>query len=69
MNQPTSLYLTSLLEVEWQNPEDFEFPNEFAKHWLEEKGSLSRRLGQHCQRLTVEFAAQSDRHCQDVKTG
>ena len=55
MNQPTSLYLASLLEVEWQNPEDFEFPNEFAQHWLEEQGSLSRRLGQHCQHLTVEL--------------
>ncbi len=56
MNQPTSLYLASLLEVEWQNPpEEFEFPNEFAKHWLEEQGSLSRRLKQHCQALTVEL--------------
>jgi len=55
MNQPISLYLASLLEVEWQNPEEFEFPNEFAKHWLEEQGSLSRRLKQHCQALTVEL--------------
>lgn len=55
MNQPTSLYLASLLEVEWQKPEEFEFPNEFAKHWLEEQGSLSRRLKQHCQELTVEL--------------
>ncbi|AXY00001.1 chorismate lyase [Vibrio alfacsensis] len=55
MNQLISLYLTSLLEVEWQNPEVFEFPNEFAKHWLEEQGSLSRRLSQHCKQLTVEL--------------
>lgn len=55
MNQPTSLYLTSLLEVEWQKPEEFAFPDESAKHWLEEQGSLSRRLKQHCQALTVEL--------------
>ncbi len=55
MNQPTSLYFTSLLEVEWQKPEQFAFPDEFAKHWLEEQGSLSRRLKQHCQELTVEL--------------
>ncbi|WP_440886959.1 chorismate lyase [Vibrio sp. WZ-1] len=55
MNQPTSLYITSLMEVEWQKPEDFDFPNEFAQHWLEEQGSLSRRLKQHCQELTVEL--------------
>ncbi|MDF2155981.1 chorismate lyase [Vibrio sp. CAU 1672] len=55
MNQPISVYLASLLEVEWQNPEDFSFPSEFAKHWLEEQGSLSRRLSQHCQHLSVEL--------------
>jgi chorismate--pyruvate lyase len=43
------------LEVEWQKPEEFEFPNELSKHWLEEQGSLSRRLKQHCQALTVEL--------------
>ncbi len=55
MNQPTSLYFASLLEVEWQKPEHFEFPDEFSKHWLEEQGSLSRRLKQHCKELTVEL--------------
>ncbi len=55
MNQPTSRYFTSLLEVEWQKPEQFEFPDEFSKHWLEEQGSLSRRLKLHCQALTVEL--------------
>ncbi len=55
MNQPTSRYFASLLGVEWQEPERFDFPDEFAKHWLEEQGSLSRRLKQHCQALTVEL--------------
>lgn len=55
MNQPTSRYFASLLEVKWFKPEQFEFPSESAKHWLEEQGSLSRRLQQHCQELTVEL--------------
>ncbi len=55
MNQPTSRYFTSLIEVEWKKPEQFEFPDELSKHWLEEQGSLSRRLKQHCQALTVEL--------------
>ncbi len=55
MNQPTSRYFASLLKVEWKKPEEFDFPDEFSRHWLEEQGSLSRRLKQHCQALTVEL--------------
>lgn len=55
MNQPNSLYLVLLIEAKWQNPEDFSFPSDLAKHWLLEQGSLSRRLGLHCQQLTVEL--------------
>ncbi len=55
MNQPTSRYFASLLNVEWQKPEEFDFPDEFSRHWLEEQGSLSRRLKQHCRELTVEL--------------
>ncbi|MGF1845057.1 chorismate lyase [Vibrio clamense] len=55
MNQLTAPYLSYLLEVEWQKIENFVFPSEFAKQWLLEQGSLSRRLGEHCQNLTVEL--------------
>ncbi|HAT8510996.1 TPA: chorismate lyase [Vibrio vulnificus] len=55
MNQPNSLYLALLIEAKWQNPEDFHFSSDFAKHWLLEQGSLSRRLARHCQHLTVEL--------------
>ncbi|GAD77615.1 putative chorismate--pyruvate lyase [Vibrio azureus NBRC 104587] len=53
MNQRISPYLASLVEVEWQNPNSFEYPSERTRHWLEEQGSLSRRLSQACQNFTV----------------
>ncbi|MCG9558365.1 MULTISPECIES: chorismate lyase [Vibrio] len=55
MNQPISLYLNSLMNVDWQNTEIFDFPNETAKEWLMEQGSLSRKLGRSCQHLSVEL--------------
>ncbi len=54
MNQPTPLYLASLIEAKWCSIEQFSFPSECAKHWLLEQGSLSRRLGEHCGHLSVE---------------
>ncbi|MBE4575182.1 chorismate--pyruvate lyase [Vibrio navarrensis] len=55
MNQPISPYLALLSQARWQTTEHFAYPNEQAKHWLHEQGSLSRRLNQHCQNLTVEL--------------
>jgi chorismate--pyruvate lyase len=55
MNQPISLYLNSLMNVDWQNTKTFDFPNENTKEWLMEQGSLSRRLGGGCQHLSVEL--------------
>ncbi|WP_167494742.1 MULTISPECIES: chorismate lyase [Vibrio] len=55
MNQSISLYLNSLMNVDWQNTENFTFPSESAKQWLLEQGSLSRRLGECCQHLSVEL--------------
>ncbi len=53
MNQTTSIYLTALRQVTWQTPEQFDYPNDNAKFWLLEQGSLSRLLAQHCQHFRV----------------
>ncbi|MBE8607901.1 MULTISPECIES: chorismate lyase [Vibrio] len=55
MNQPISLYLNSLMNVDWQSTETFDFPNKTTKEWLMEQGSLSRKLGKCCQHLSVEL--------------
>jgi chorismate--pyruvate lyase len=55
MNQFTSLYLSALRQVEWQDPDKFSFPTQNAKNWLLEQGSLSRLLEAHCQTLSVDL--------------
>lgn len=55
MNQSISLYLTALSQVNWLSPDEFTFPDPNAKAWLLEQGSLSRRLSDNCQQLTVEL--------------
>ncbi|WP_194438119.1 chorismate lyase [Vibrio fluminensis] len=55
MNQMIALYLSSLRQVEWQQPEKFNFPSEIAKEWLQEQGSLSRLLETYCQQLNVDL--------------
>ncbi|CAM3138596.1 MULTISPECIES: chorismate lyase [Vibrio] len=55
MNQSTSLYLSALRQVEWQEPDKFSFPTQNAKNWLLEQGSLSRLLESHCQTLNVDL--------------
>ncbi|OLQ89383.1 chorismate--pyruvate lyase [Vibrio panuliri] len=55
MNQMIALYLSSLREVEWQQPEKFNFPTEIAREWLQEQGSLSRLLETYCQQLKVDL--------------
>ncbi len=55
MNQSISLYLTALSQVNWSSPEEFTFPDPNAKAWLLEQGSLSLRLSENCQQLTVEL--------------
>ena len=44
MNQPISLYLNSLMNVDWQSTETFDFPNETTKEWLMEQGISSVSL-------------------------
>jgi chorismate--pyruvate lyase len=63
MNLSTSLYLSALLQVNWQDPSCFDFPSEQSQHWLLEAGSLSRLLDLHCQELSVDLL-----HNQIVKT-
>ncbi len=55
MNQSISLYLTALGQVNWLAPEEFNFPNSNAKSWLLEQDSLSHRLSEHCENLTVDL--------------
>ncbi|MCG9685082.1 chorismate lyase [Vibrio sp. Isolate23] len=55
MNQSTSLYLSALRQVEWQDPDKFSFPTQSAENWLLEQGSLSRLLESHCQTLSVDL--------------
>ncbi|MDN3608791.1 chorismate lyase [Vibrio ostreicida] len=55
MNQFTSLYLSALRQVEWQEPDKFSFPTQNTKDWLLEQGSLSRLLETHCQTLSVDL--------------
>lgn len=43
------------MNVDWQNTEKFDFPNQTIKGWLMEQGSLSRRLGECCEHLSVEL--------------
>ena len=50
-----ALYLSSLRQVEWQQPEKFNFPSDIAKEWLQEQGSLSRLLETYCQQLNVDL--------------
>ncbi|RSD31015.1 chorismate lyase [Vibrio pectenicida] len=55
MNQSTSLYLSALSQVNWQDCDKFNFPTQISKNWLLEQGSLSRLLAQHCQTLSVDL--------------
>ncbi len=43
------------MNVDWQSTETFDFPDENTKAWLMEQGSLSRKLSQWCQHLSVEL--------------
>ncbi|WP_337164588.1 chorismate lyase [Vibrio fluvialis] len=55
MNQTTSLYLTALRQVTWQQPENFQYPDENARTWLLEQGSLSHLMAQHCDHFSVNL--------------
>lgn len=55
MNQMIALYLSSLRQVKWQQPEKFSFPSQIARDWLQEQGSLSRLLETYCQQLNVDL--------------
>ncbi|GAK84811.1 chorismate-pyruvate lyase [Vibrio ponticus] len=72
MNQMIALYLSSLRQVEWQQPENFTFPSQIASDWLQEQGSLSRLLETYCQQLNVDLfhndiVAASQLDSQEVK--
>jgi chorismate--pyruvate lyase len=55
MTELISSYLAALKKIDWQDIDKFEPSSDVSLHWLLEKGSLSRRLEQNCQNLSVEL--------------
>lgn len=53
MNQSTSLYLSAIRSILWEEPKGFSFPEGIHVQTVLEQGSLSRLLAQHCQQLKV----------------
>lgn len=55
MTELISLYITALKHVDWQDIHTFNLTDKRPLQWLTEQGSLSRRLAEHCQALTVDL--------------
>ncbi|MEZ8968227.1 chorismate lyase [Vibrio breoganii] len=55
MTSPIRTFQQALLNINWQSPSDFQFPDNNAKHWLLEEDSLSHRLSLSCSDLSVEL--------------
>ncbi|OBT12945.1 chorismate--pyruvate lyase [Vibrio sp. UCD-FRSSP16_10] len=55
MTSPIRVFQQALHDIDWQSPDDFQFPDTHAKHWLLEEASLSRRLSLSCSELSVEL--------------
>ncbi|WP_375751860.1 chorismate lyase [Vibrio sp. HN007] len=55
MPEQISLYINALKNVEWKDIESFELSTDFLLDWLQEEGSLSRRLEKECQDLSVNL--------------
>ena len=53
MKEQILLYLTALKQVDWKDIEQLVLPDESTLTWLNEKGSLSRRLAGRCEELSV----------------
>ncbi len=51
----TSLYIASLKKIDWQDISGFNPSEEISLRWLLETGSLSRRLEEKCQVLSVSL--------------
>lgn len=54
MNKSLSEYQKIISQARWQAPEQFQFTNSYVKQWLMEQSSLTHKLSQHCQTLSVE---------------
>ncbi|QXO17509.1 MULTISPECIES: chorismate lyase [Vibrio] len=72
MNQTTAFYLAALRQVSWQQPEQFTYPDENAKTWLLELGSLSHLMAAHCEHFSVkllhnQFTAAAELHADEVQ--
>lgn len=55
MNELISFYITALKQISWQDITQFEPSDEISLPWLQEKGSLSRRLKDNCEKLSVNL--------------
>lgn len=55
MKYANSPYLSALNAITWQNIDEFLFPSHIVRDWLLEQGSLSKRLRDCSQELTVEL--------------
>ncbi|USD65397.1 chorismate lyase [Vibrio sp. SCSIO 43136] len=55
MEELRTLYFTALKDVQWCQPENFDFSCSRSRRWLLEQGSLSRMLAEQCQSLSVDL--------------
>jgi chorismate--pyruvate lyase len=55
MNNSAFDYLNILRQAQWQSPDNFPYPSHYALQWLMEQGSLSHKLAEHCDHLSVKI--------------
>ncbi len=67
MNKRIFSYLLALKQASWKNVDDFVLPPDVISHWLLESGSLSHRLAQSCQSLSVDLVHNSVLESSQVK--
>jgi chorismate--pyruvate lyase len=55
MTEHISLYTAALQKVNWLEVDQFKFPDEITSAWVTEQGSLSRRLSEAGEGISVEL--------------
>ncbi|WP_073605444.1 chorismate--pyruvate lyase family protein [Vibrio aerogenes] len=53
MDLTISPYLSVLNQINWQDVNNFNFPDLWVQQWLSEQGSLSELMKKYCQTLSV----------------
>ncbi|CAH0527327.1 chorismate lyase [Vibrio hippocampi] len=66
MNKSVSEYRKIINQAQWQTPEQFQFASEHVKQWLMEQGSLTHKLLQQCQNLTVDVVTNAQCQIADI---